>query len=78
MKVLVTGTAGFIGFHLVDKLIERGDEVTGLDSLNDYYDISLKYSRLKEHGINKDEVSYNLLVKSTTHANYNFIDAMLF
>ena len=77
MKVLVTGTAGFIGFHLVDKLIERGDEVTGLDSLNDYYDISLKYSRLKEHGINKDEVSYNLLVKSTTHANYNFIQLKL-
>ena len=39
MKILVTGTAGFIGFHLAKKLLERGDEVVGLDSINDYYDI---------------------------------------
>ena len=49
MKILVTGTAGFIGFHMAEKLIDRGDEVTGLDSLNEYYDISLKYSRLNQH-----------------------------
>lgn len=46
MKVLVTGVAGFIGFHVAQKLIERGDIVVGVDNLNDYYDVSLKKSRL--------------------------------
>ena len=53
MKILVTGTAGFIGFHLAKKLLERGDEVVGLDNINDYYDVNLKYGRLKELGIKK-------------------------
>jgi len=46
MKVLVTGTAGFIGSHVAQRLLERGDEVIGLDNLNDYYDVSLKKARL--------------------------------
>lgn len=46
MKVLVTGTAGFIGSHVAQRLLERGDEVVGLDNLNDYYDVSLKKARL--------------------------------
>lgn len=46
MKVLITGTAGFIGFHLANKLIARGDEVIGLDSINDYYDKRVKYGHL--------------------------------
>lgn len=46
MKVLVTGTAGFIGSHLAIRLLERGDEVIGLDNVNDYYDVNLKLSRL--------------------------------
>jgi UDP-glucuronate 4-epimerase len=46
MKVLVTGAAGFIGFHVSQRLLERGDTVVGLDNLNDYYDPSLKESRL--------------------------------
>ena len=46
MKVLVTGAAGFIGFHLANKLLARGDEVVGLDNLNAYYDVSLKQARL--------------------------------
>ena len=46
MKVLVTGTAGFIGNHLALRLLERGDEVVGLDNLNDYYDVSIKKARL--------------------------------
>jgi len=52
MKVLVTGTAGFIGNHLAIKLLERGDEVIGVDNLNDYYDVNLKLARLdriKDH-----------------------------
>lgn len=46
MKVLVTGTAGFIGSHVVLRLLERGDQVVGFDSLNDYYDVNLKKARL--------------------------------
>ncbi len=46
MKVLVTGTAGFIGSHVAQRLLARGDEVIGLDNLNDYYDVTLKRARL--------------------------------
>lgn len=52
MKILVTGAAGFIGFHLTVSLLERGDEVVGVDNLNDYYDPQLKRDRLdviREH-----------------------------
>lgn len=48
MKVLVTGTAGFIGSTLAKRLLERGDEVIGIDNLNDYYDVNLKQSRLNQ------------------------------
>ncbi len=44
--VLVTGAAGFIGFHTAARLLERGDRVIGLDNLNDYYDVRLKEARL--------------------------------
>ncbi len=47
-KVLVTGAAGFIGFHLTKRLIERGDQVVGIDNLNDYYEVSLKKARLAQ------------------------------
>src|SRR4030067_1548531 len=47
-KILVTGAAGFIGFHLAKRLISRGEDVIGLDNLNDYYDVNLKYARLKQ------------------------------
>jgi UDP-glucuronate 4-epimerase len=47
MKVLVTGAAGFIGSHVAHHLLDRGDEVVGLDNLNDYYDVNLKYARLE-------------------------------
>lgn len=48
MKILVTGAAGFIGFHTAKALLTRGDEVIGLDNLNDYYDVSLKMARLSQ------------------------------
>jgi UDP-glucuronate 4-epimerase len=47
MKILVTGAAGFIGFHVARRLLERGDEVVGLDNLNEYYDVRLKLGRLE-------------------------------
>ena len=55
MKILVTGAAGFIGFHTCLKLLEQGHEVYGIDNINDYYDPKLKFDRLNELGINKAE-----------------------
>ncbi len=46
MNILVTGAAGFIGFHVCKRLLERGERVTGVDNMNDYYDVSLKEARL--------------------------------
>ena len=47
MKILVTGSAGFIGFHVCKKLLEKGNTVVGIDNLNKYYDQNLKKTRLK-------------------------------
>lgn len=55
MKILVTGAAGFIGFHLSKSLIKKGHTVVGIDNINDYYDINLKYARLKELGIAREQ-----------------------
>jgi UDP-glucuronate 4-epimerase len=73
MKVLVTGSAGFIGFHLVKHLEKRGDEVIGLDNINDYYEVSLKYNRLADTGIEKEKISYGKEVRSNKLSNYSFI-----
>ena len=62
MRVLVTGAAGFIGFHTANALLARDDEVVGLDNLSDYYDVTLKEARLK---------------KLTPHRNFRFIKADL-
>ncbi len=58
MRVLVSGAAGFIGFHLSKKLLERGERVVGVDNLNSYYDVSLKKSRLEILKTNKDFTFY--------------------
>jgi len=68
MKILVTGTAGFIGYHLAKKLLDRGDEVVGLDNINDYYDVNLKYGRLAELGIDRNEVQSNNLPLKINHS----------
>jgi UDP-glucuronate 4-epimerase len=72
MKILVTGTAGFIGYHLVKKLIKEDYEIVGIDNINDYYDTSLKYNRLDESGIKKEEVQYGKLIQSKKFDNYRF------
>jgi UDP-glucuronate 4-epimerase len=77
MRILVTGTAGFIGFHLAQRLIARGDEVVGLDNINDYYDVNLKYSRLQLTGISKKDIEYNKLIRSDKYPNYEFIQLNL-
>ena len=77
MKILVTGTAGFIGFHLAKKLLERGDEVIGLDSINDYYDVNVKYGRLLETGIEKEKLVYAEFIQSSKYPNYKFVQLNL-
>lgn len=77
MKILVTGSAGFIGFHLCERLLRRGDEVVGIDSINDYYDPGLKYARLLESGIGKEAEAFGREVQSTKYAGYRFIRMQL-
>lgn len=72
MNILVTGAAGFIGFFLTKALLERGDQVIGVDNINDYYDVNLKYSRLGELGISKTDVSWNKPSTSNVDQNFKF------
>ncbi|MDY3069376.1 MAG: NAD-dependent epimerase [Parabacteroides sp.] len=73
MKILLTGSAGFIGSYVALRLLERGDEVVGLDNINDYYSVDLKYSRLEKAGIEQSEISWYKLVQSKIYPNYRFI-----
>lgn len=74
MRILVTGAAGFIGFHLSKKLVEAGHSVVGLDNINNYYDTQLKYDRLKELGISeKDAIKFDKICKSTKFENFEFV-----
>ena len=73
MKILVTGTAGFIASALAKRLIARGDEVIGLDNINNYYDIRVKYGRLEKAGIEQEDIGYNKLIQSKKYKNYSFI-----
>jgi len=77
MKILVTGSAGFIGSFAAEGLVDRGDEVIGLDSINDYYDVNLKYGRLEKDGIDRSAIKKDSLVKSSKYSNYSFIKMKL-
>ena len=71
--ILVTGTAGFIGFHLARRLVADGHEVVGLDVINDYYSVDVKYGRLEQAGISREQITYGIPVTSLTSPNYRFV-----
>jgi UDP-glucuronate 4-epimerase len=71
--ILITGGAGFIGFWLAERMLAEGWQVVGLDNINDYYDVRLKYARLAELGIAEGDVPWNVLVSSSKHASYRFV-----
>ena len=77
MKVLITGAAGFIGSHVVLKLLPEDYQVVGLDNINDYYDPQLKENRLKRAGIEANELIENKLVQSDEFENYRFVKTEL-
>jgi UDP-glucuronate 4-epimerase len=77
MKILITGTAGFIGFHLANRLVSEGHEVVGLDSINDYYDVNLKNSRLAVAGFSTGNIVCNVLAVSAITPSYKFIQLRL-
>ena len=64
MNILVTGVAGFIGRSVTKRLLEEGNSVVGIDNINDYYDPSLKFSRLETLGINRDDIEWKIRTKS--------------
>lgn len=73
MRILVTGAAGFIGYHLSKRLAERGDEVLGLDIVNDYYDPDLKLARLETIGINRSEIENGKIAESHSDNGFRFV-----
>lgn len=73
MRILVTGAAGFIGFYVAKKLTAKGHTVVGVDNINDYYDVNLKYGRLLELGIQRvDANKFNIESQSKTISQFSF------
>ncbi|WP_299164464.1 NAD-dependent epimerase [uncultured Eudoraea sp.] len=74
MKILVTGAAGFIGFFVSKRLLDKGHTVIGLDNINDYYDVQLKYERLAQLGVDQNKAKvYHKITRSNSEANFSFI-----
>ncbi|WP_167613410.1 NAD-dependent epimerase [Maribellus sediminis] len=73
MKILITGSAGFIGFHLVNKLVNEAVEVVGIDNINDYYSPDLKFARLADAGISEEAKNFNQKISSSKFSNYSFV-----
>ena len=77
MKILVTGTAGFIGSFVALILAEQGNDVIGLDIINDYYDVRIKYGRLERDGFDCSEIENGKIIKSSKYPAYRFIKTRL-
>ena len=77
MRVLVTGAAGFIGFHLCRELLAKGHTVVGLDNINSYYSTDLKFGRLAELGIAEDAVAEGVCISSTRYPEFTFLKCSL-
>lgn len=73
MKILLTGAAGFIGSAVVEKLLKEGNQVVGIDNINDYYNPSLKIDRLKELGIGDDSLEFDKKIVSKKWPDFTFI-----
>ncbi|MBP1640729.1 MAG: putative UDP-glucuronic acid epimerase [Bacteroidetes bacterium] len=72
-KILVTGVAGFIGHSFVKQLLLRGDAVIGIDNINSYYDVNLKYARLADLGVTREEIAEDVAVGSKIYRAFRFI-----
>lgn len=79
MKLLLTGTAGFIGYSLTKRLLEADSDIqiVGLDNINDYYELSLKYGRLADLGFDKSDIVYGKKIISSLSKNSSFIQLKL-
>ena len=77
MRILVTGTAGFIGYHTVNKLLKDGHIVVGLDNINDYYDSDLKHNRLESAGIYARNTKSDIKIQSESSTQYSFYRSSL-
>lgn len=73
MKILITGSAGFIGYHLAKRLINEGHEVVGIDNLNHYYDVKLKLHRLADLGIDVYEIAKGKMTIQSSISSFRFI-----
>ncbi len=73
MRILVTGAAGFIGFHTAKRFLEEGHSVVGIDSINSYYDPELKFARLNELGIDRQAETWGTPVQSGKYPEFSFI-----
>lgn len=77
MKILITGAAGFIGYYAIRHYAENGNRVVGIDNINNYYDVELKYDRLSMTGIDRNSIQDHQPVQSREYPNYRFIKADL-